>query len=118
MASRNQPLIGVTGKKPVARAAIVGVNDELESLLRDCFRQFNITTVKLDDDPAQRFNREKFEACIVRLDDGAEAVLAAARNSPSNKRLVVYGVGSSAQQAMRFSKYGVNAVFHEPLDRQ
>ena len=40
-----------------------------------------------------------------------------ARTSPSNSRMVIYGLGGSAQEALRFSKYGVNAVFHEPLER-
>jgi len=31
--------------------------------------------------------------------------------------MIIYGLGGSAQEAMRFSKYGVNAVFQEPLDR-
>jgi hypothetical protein len=42
----------------------------------------------------------------------------AARSSPSNARIVIYGVGGSAQEAMRFSRYGVNAVFTEPVERQ
>jgi Tfp pilus assembly protein PilZ len=40
-----------------------------------------------------------------------------ARRSPSNSHMVIYGLGGSAQEAMRFSKYGVNAIFQEPLDR-
>ena len=40
-----------------------------------------------------------------------------ARRSPSNSHMVIYGLGGGAQEAMRFSKYGVNAVFQEPLDR-
>jgi hypothetical protein len=30
---------------------------------------------------------------------------------------VLYGLGGSAQEAMRYSKYGINAMFHEPLER-
>lgn len=30
---------------------------------------------------------------------------------------MLYGVGGSAQEAMRFSKYGINAMFQEPLER-
>ena len=41
-----------------------------------------------------------------------------ARSSASNNRMVIYGLGGSAQEAMKFSRYGVNAVFHEPLERQ
>jgi hypothetical protein len=41
----------------------------------------------------------------------------AARTSPSNSRLVLYGLGGSAHEAMRYSKYGINAMFQEPLER-
>jgi hypothetical protein len=41
----------------------------------------------------------------------------AARTSPSNSRIVLYAVGGSAQDALSYSKYGINAIFHEPLER-
>jgi len=50
-------------------------------------------------------------------DADAERVLAAARNSRSNHRIVLYGVARNSMEALRFSKYGVNAIFDEPLDR-
>ena len=31
---------------------------------------------------------------------------------------MIYGIARSTQEALRFSKYGINAVFDEPLDRQ
>ena len=60
---------------------------------------------------------EKFEACVVKLGPAAQAVMEAARTSPSNSRMVIYGVGGSAQEAMRYSKYGINAIFQEPVER-
>jgi hypothetical protein len=30
---------------------------------------------------------------------------------------VIYGVGGNAQEAMSYSKYGINAMFSEPLER-
>ena len=66
---------------------------------------------------AGRLAKEKLEACVVRLTPQAGPVMEAARNSPSNNRMVIYGLGGSAQEAMKFSKYGINAVFHEPLER-
>jgi hypothetical protein len=41
----------------------------------------------------------------------------AARSSTSNSRCIIYGVGGSAQEAMRYSKYGINAIFNQPLER-
>jgi hypothetical protein len=40
-----------------------------------------------------------------------------ARGSASNNRIVIYGLGGTAQDAMRYSKLCINAVFHEPLER-
>src|SRR5207253_6971863 len=80
-------------------------------------RQFGIETVLMGGEAAERLHREKFEACVLKLGPGAEAVMESSRTSPSNSRMVIYGLGGSAQEAMRYSKYGINAVFHEPLER-
>jgi Tfp pilus assembly protein PilZ len=61
--------------------------------------------------------KEKFEACVLPLGNGADEVMEAARTSPSNSRCVIYGLGGNAQEAMSYSKYGINAMFHEPLER-
>ena len=66
----------------------------------------------------ERLQREKLEACVVHLTPEAVPVMESVRTSASNNRMVIYGLGGSAQEAMKFSKYGVNAVFHEPLERQ
>jgi len=104
-------------KKGTARVALVDLKESDRSLLTECFRQFAIETVALAAQSLDRLRQEKFEACVLKLAPGAEAVMDAARSSPSNSRLVLYGVGGSAQQAMRFSKYGINAMFEEPLER-
>jgi Tfp pilus assembly protein PilZ len=110
------PTLPIT-RKSAARAALVGFTEPHRALLSECFRQFNIDTVPIPTDAAERIHKEKFEACVLALSDGAEEVMEAARTSRSNSRCVIYGVGGSAQQAMRFSKYGVNAMFQEPLER-
>jgi hypothetical protein len=56
---------------------------------------------------------------VLRLyDPDADRILKAARNSPSNRRLVIYGIARNTQEALRYSSYGINAVLDEPLDRQ
>ncbi len=104
-------------KKGAARAALVDLKESSRALLTECFRQYGIETVVTSAGSAERLRQEKFEACVVSLAPGAEAVMEAARTSPSNSRMVLYGLGGNAQQAMRFSKYGINAVFQEPLER-
>ena len=103
-------------KKGSVRAALVGLDESAADILQDCFKQFGIQTVALEDDAPQRLHKEKFEACVVKLGNGAETILQAVRNSPSNSRIVVYGVGK-LNQLVSVSKYGVNSVFTEPIGR-
>jgi hypothetical protein len=105
------------GKKTSARVAMVNIKEPTGSLLSECFKQFGIEAVFITSGAPERLHKEKFEACVLHLGPEAEAVMDAARRSPSNSHMVIYGLGGSAQEAMRFSKYGVNAVFQEPLDR-
>jgi hypothetical protein len=104
-------------KKAAARAALVDLKESSRFLLTECFRQFGIETVVTSAGSADRLRQEKFEACVLNLAPGAEKVMEAARTSPSNSRLVLYGLGGTAQDAMRYSKYGINAMFQEPLER-
>jgi hypothetical protein len=104
-------------RKNSARIALVNLPDTARGMLTDCFRQFGVETVLLHGDAAQRLKKEKFEACALTLAPGAEAVMEAARTSPSNSHMVIYGVGGAIKDSLRYSKYGVNAVFNEPLER-
>lgn len=106
-----------TARKAAARTALVGLNESSRTLLSECFRQFNIETVVVTSNAAERLHKEKFEACVLSLGDGADAVMESARSSPSNSRCVIYGLGGNAQEAMRYSKYGINAIFNAPLER-
>jgi hypothetical protein len=104
-------------KKAAARVALVDLKESSRALLTECFRQHGIEAVLVSSGAAERLRQEKFEACVIALGPGAEKVMEAARTSPSNSRLVLYGLGGNAQEAMRYSKYGINAMFQEPLER-
>lgn len=104
-------------KKGTARVAFVDLKESSRFLLTECFRQFGIETVQVSASATERLHQEKFEACVVNLAPGAEALMEAARTSASNSRMILYGLGGSAHEAMRFSKYGINAMFLEPLER-
>src|ERR1700686_153395 len=104
-------------RKAAARTALVSLNESTRTLLAECFRQCNIETVVMSTDAAERLKQEKFEACVLGLTEGADSVMEAVRTSASNSRCVIYGVGGDARDAMRYSKYGINAVFKEPLER-
>jgi hypothetical protein len=104
-------------KRRSARAALVDMKESSRLIFAECFRQFGIETVSISSAVSDRLKSEKFEACVVRLGGEAAPVMETARTSPSNNRMVIYGVGGTVQDAMKFSKYGVNAVFNEPLER-
>jgi hypothetical protein len=104
-------------RKFSARAALVDLHESSRSLLTECFRQFGIDVVPMTSDHAPRLAKEKFEACVVQVGTKAETVLESARNSRSNSRMVIYGLGGSVKEALKLSRFGLNAVFQEPLER-
>lgn len=111
--------IAASSGKITARIISIHIDSGCNAFLNDCFRQFGITVYPADDDPILLVNRQKFEACVLRLyDPDADRILKSIRNSPSNRRLVIYGIARSTQEALRYSSYGINAVLDEPLDRQ
>src|SRR5689334_7636666 len=105
--------------KIAARTASIHIDPACNAFLADCFRQFGISIVPIEGDPVAVLNRQKFEACVLRLyDPDADRILKAARSSSSNRRMVIYGIARNTQEALRYSNYGINAVLDEPLDRQ
>jgi hypothetical protein len=104
-------------RKATARVALVRLPDVARLILTDCFRQFGMEIIVLQADVIQRLKREKFEACVLSLGAGADEIMQVARSSPSNSRMVIYGVGGKVRESLRLSQYCVNAVFNEPLER-
>lgn len=104
--------------KHVPTALLVGLKNDEAEVLRSVFRQFSIESEVATGDVAKLVNKRKFEACVLRLDDGAEAILEAVRGSARNRSIAILGICASAQQAIRYSKLGINAILHDPLERQ
>lgn len=107
----------VRPEKAVATVALVGVDKATAAVLAESFRLFGIQSVSLAGDEIARLDREKFHACALPLDAEADSVLKRVRTSGSNRHIVIYGVCTSLQEAMRYSRYGINAVFEHPVDR-
>jgi hypothetical protein len=101
----------------VARVALFDLSQASESLLSECFRQFGIETIRLSHEDAVRLQVEKFEACVLPLGESAGEIIQLARGSSSNSRIVIFGLGGTAKDALRYSKLCINAIFHEPLER-
>jgi len=107
------------GPKALAFVALIGLDDSFNGMLRDSFKQFGIETAAFSqEDAPARFKKEKYEACVLRLDGGVEGLLAKIRGSANTQRMVVYGICATAQEALRFSQFGINATFNDPVDRQ
>jgi hypothetical protein len=94
------------------------VQEPARTVLAECFRKFGIETVTMENRFMERMVSEKVDGCVVRLGSAAEAIMQAARTSAANSRIVLYGFGGSAQDSIKYSRFGVNAVFTEPLERQ
>lgn len=101
-----------------ACVALVGLDETTTALLAECFRQFGVTVFPLALDEVERFHTEKFDGCVLRLDDCAERVLNTARNSPVNFRMVIYGVACGRPRDARILRYGVNVILEPPLDKR
>ncbi|MGA2334631.1 MAG: PilZ domain-containing protein [Terriglobales bacterium] len=104
-------------RKTTARVALFDLPEASAQLITECFRQYGIETISIEREHADRLQREKFEACVLPLGEAAGSIIELARSSASNNRIVIYGLGGTAQDAMRYSKLCINAVFHEPLER-
>ncbi|HUM06446.1 MAG TPA: PilZ domain-containing protein [Terriglobales bacterium] len=109
--------IPIVPRKNTARIALFDLPEASTVLLTECFRQFGIDTIPISSVHKERLHREKFDACALPMKESVGGTIELARNSASNSRIVIYGVGGTAQDAMRFSKYCINAIFHEPLER-
>lgn len=104
--------------KPVPKVALIGVERQSAEMLRAAFQQFKIESHVITADPVEAMHKKKYEGCVVRLDDNAQPVLEAVRNSARNRQITIVGVCDSHEEAVRYSKFGINAVLKLPLDRQ
>jgi len=104
-------------RKP-ARVALIGLDDPSAAVLTDCFCQFGIDTFGLSVAQTERIYTEKFDATVLYLDDSAERVLEMARALPANFRMVVYGLAKTPAQALRYARYGLNAVMRDPVEKE
>ena len=108
------------GPKAYAFVALIGLGDAAAKLIAECFKQFGIETSAFPpSDAPVRFKREKYEACVLSLQaPKADSLLADIRRNANTSRMVIYGICGTMQEALKFSQYGVNATFNDPLDRQ
>lgn len=105
-------------KKALCKAALLNLDENAVSILRDSFRQFRINAVEIASHDGRWLGEEKFDACVLRLEPGCETVLEAMRSSPLNRHMVIYGISMPGQHLRQVSKYGINVMLMHPLERQ
>jgi hypothetical protein len=118
MASVSSPVVASVSSKAAARVAAVDLGDSALSILRDCFRQYSIEISTVNGNNLDQFRRDKFDACVLDLRPEMLKTVEAARSSPLNRRMVIYGISHQPGDAVPFIKYGINAVLEWPFDRQ
>ena len=109
---------GTGALKAPVRVALVNLDDPTSAVLRECFQQSRISTVAVTGIVEPRLAREKFHACVVKLNDQAAKVLEAMRASKENQRTILYGVARSSEEAFPYARHGINALFLEPVEKE
>jgi len=106
---------GAGPTKAAAKIALLGVDTATAAVLAECFRQFGIAAESVPLDETNRVGTT-YHACVVPLTPDVEPVLRTLRQD--NHRTVVYGTCGSVREALRYSEYGINAVFQTPVSKQ
>jgi len=117
MKTATAPISRKITPKLAPKVALVQLEPTANETLRKAFEQCGIQTVQIADDFAKRLGMEQFQGCVVRLDEQAPAVLHAVRSSRSNHRIILYGILTNGADVRKFSKYGINALLDERLER-
>lgn len=100
-------------KRPTV--ALFPMDQQSTDNFRDCFTQFSVDVIPATD--ATILRKEKLEGCVVSLTSpDVESIVAAARTSAWQKRMVVYAVGPSAN-LRGLIQYGINVLLEPPVTR-
>jgi hypothetical protein len=105
-----------TTEKIECRVALVELPPEAAQMMRQIFAQFKIKAVDCTGETMQP-TKQKYDACVVQLNDSAEPLLATIRSSPLNRHMVIYGINTPDSDFKKFSRHGINAVINHPPER-
>lgn len=103
---------GPAPSRSEAKIAFFDVDEATASVLAGCFRQFGIEAIVV---PVGEMTKAAGAtgACVVPLTRENEPVLKAIREA--SHRTVIYGVTGSVGEALKYSTYGINALFYTPV---
>lgn len=74
--------------------------------------------MSISDDAVARLQKQKFEGIVLPINDDIEGILGTTRNSPINKRLMIFALCKDPREVAPYSRYGINVTLLEPLDRR
>jgi hypothetical protein len=97
--------------------ALINLDASSSDTVERAFAQCGIAAVRVGEEFSRRVRQEKFEGGVLQLNESAIPVLEAIRSSPSNRRMIVYGIAAQGLEMRPFSSFGINAVLDLPLDR-
>src|SRR5437667_1800499 len=96
-----------TTEKVECRVALVDLPPEAAQMMRQVFAQFKIKAVECTGETLQP-TKQKYDACVVQLNDPAEPLLATVRSSPLNRHLMIYGINTPETDFKKFSRHCIN----------
>ncbi|MGI9102969.1 MAG: PilZ domain-containing protein [Terriglobales bacterium] len=100
------------------KVAVVNVPELTVEIFRDCFKDVHVAIDPFVVEDARRINDQALDALLINFaSPDAAKVLTAVRNSGSNRRCVIYGIGTS-QDASRFWRFGINVLLEAPTALQ
>jgi len=104
--------------RPIPTVALIGIEEQPAEILRAAFQQFKIGSQVVAADHAESMHKKKYEGAVVRLDNKAQPILEAVRSSARNRQITILGLCDTHEEAVRYSKFGINAVLKLPLDQR
>jgi PilZ domain len=102
---------------PFCKVALVNLDEVTAAIFMNAFRQFKIQTTGFSTNSYEGLGQQKFDGCVVRLSAEFEAILAGLRNSPRDRHVFIYGILVPGQTIQQVSKFGINTLMSEPVDR-
>ena len=99
------------------RVALALLDEASQSTLRDALTGCGVEPVPLSGDLCHTLSEEKFEGCALPLNDSAAPVIETIRQSPLNRKIVIFGVLGGDRPAPALLKYGINVILRSPLSK-
>ncbi len=103
--------------KATPTAILIGLTPPCVEVFTAALKQFSIEVQVVNENAIEALDK-KFEVAVIRLKEENEAVIEFVRRSPHNRHIPILGVLDQTKDSTRYSKFGLNALIKEPVERQ